>query len=95
MLLSEPRVRHDSPDTARDAAEAVSHTAARQETRIMERFAMFGAMTDDELAARSPQWHPPTIKTARSRLSKRGLLVDTGERRPSQRGRDQIVWALS
>ena len=95
QLFSEPAVRRTDPSTSRDAAAAVTPEAARQECRIMERFAMFGPMNDDELCARSPQWHPPTIKTARSRLSKRGFLVDTGERRPSNRGRDQIVWKLT
>jgi len=94
LLFAEPAARRTDPDTSRDAAEAVEPEAARQECRIMERFAMFGPMNDDELVARSPQWHGPTVKTARSRLSKRGFLVDSGERRPSVRGRDQIVWRL-
>jgi hypothetical protein len=51
-------------------------------------------MTDDEIAARLPTCYPPTVKSARSRLSGQGLLVDSGVRRPSVRGRDQIVWKL-
>lgn len=93
-LFAEPEARATDPATSHAAAEAVSHEASRQETRIMERFAMFGPMCDDELCARSPQWYPPTLKSARSRLSKRGFLVPTGETRKSIRGQDQQVWRL-
>lgn len=92
-LFSEPRHRATDPDTSREAAEAVSHSAARQETRIIERFAMFGPMTDEELVMRSPQWREDTLKSARSRLKKRGLLVADGKKKNS-RGRNQTIWRL-
>lgn len=94
-LLSEPRSRHDNPETSRDAARAVAQHAGALENLILQEFCLHDYMTDDELCAWLPSHHAPTVKTCRSRLSKRGLLVDTGERRPSLRRRDQIVWRLS
>lgn len=93
-LFAEPEARATDPPTSHAAAEAVSHEAGRQETRIMERFAMFGPMTDETLCMRSPQWYGPTIRTARSRLSKRGFLVPDGVEKNS-RGRDMTIWKLA
>lgn len=53
----------------------VDHEAARQETRVMERFAMFGPMSDELLVARSPQWNRAELIAARTRLAERGFLV--------------------
>jgi hypothetical protein len=89
-FFNEPRARRMDPDTSHAAAGSVE--AWVTEDRILRTFAIHGQLTDDELCEWLPLWHPPTVKTARSRLSKRGLLVDSGERRPSQRGRDMIVW---
>lgn len=88
-LAPHPRHRHTDPDTSRAAAA----NAENVEHLIRAIFQGGGNYTDDELAAALPDHHPPTVKTARSRLSGRGLLVDTGMRRPSQRGREMIVWA--
>ena len=52
-------------------------------------------MTDDELCDRLIGHYPPTVKTARSRLSKAGVLVDSGERRMSNHNRPSIVWRLA
>lgn len=93
-LFNEPKARRRDPATSRAAAMSVLPMVGSQENRVLERFAIHGPMTDDELVMRSPQWHGPTIKTCRSRLSKRGLLIDSGQRRPSLRGKDQIVWRL-
>lgn len=97
------RVRVSDPQTALDAARSI--TPGRTERLILDLFHRERcAMTDDEIAARLPQCHPPTVKTARSRLSATEdahgnpidpLLVDSGERRPSLRGRDQIAWRLA
>lgn len=91
-LFNEPKARRTDPATSHAAAEAVAD-AARQERRILERFAMFGPMTDEELVARSPQWREDTLKSARSRLKNRGLLIADGERINS-RNRRMTVWRL-
>jgi hypothetical protein len=77
--------------TALDAAKSI--TPGRTETLILDLFARERCgMTDDEIAARLAQCYSPTVKSARSRLSAQRLLVDSGVRRPSVRGRAQIVW---
>jgi predicted ArsR family transcriptional regulator len=55
---------------------------------------MVGPLTDEEIAARLPGLYEPTVRTARSRLSKRGLVVPTGETRRSARGREMHVWQV-
>lgn len=94
-----PRVRATDPCTSLDAA--LSLTPGNAEAQILEVFAkephpwFMGGFTDDELAYRLPLLHPPTVKAARSRLSGSGALRDSGERRPSLRGRQMIVWGLA
>lgn len=92
-LLSEPRARRRDPETSQAAAKSISHGAL--ERKILEAFHYYPNLSDDELCQvlRTSYW--PTVKTRRSALSKRGLLVDSGERRPSVRQRDQIVWTLA
>lgn len=82
-------VRWRDPDTSHAAALSVN--AAHVEGMILDVFSGL-ALTDDELCARLPHLHAPTVKTARSRLTHRAVLIDTGLRRPSNRGRAQIVW---
>lgn len=92
-LFAEPRARATDPETSHQAAASVE--AWVQDNALLKKFAIHGALTDDELSAVCPLWWPPTVKSARSRLKNLGLLVDSGERRPSQRGRNQIVWKLA
>ncbi len=90
------KVRHDSPQTSVDAARSIT---GRTEAAILAEFRMGrvegdDGCTDDELCARLPRIFPPTVKSARSRLSNKGFLVASGTTRPSSRGRDSIVWRL-
>jgi hypothetical protein len=86
--------RRTDPETSRDAAAVVSAGVEDAVLRVHQSTAYLVGFTDDELAAVLHRMHPPTVKTARSRLSRRGLLIDSGLRRPSNRGRDQIVWCI-
>lgn len=88
------KARRTDPDTSRDAAAAVTVTAAGLALEILEAFHVHGALTDDELCGLLAHRYAPTVKTARSRLSGLGDLVDTGWRRKSVRGRLMIVWCL-
>lgn len=91
------RYRRTDPATSAAAAAGIS---GRTEQMILmwfrdERWG--GGIADDELCELMNlvgRYHPPTVKSARSRLSRAGLLVDSGLRRPSNRGRQQIVWRL-
>jgi hypothetical protein len=87
---------------ARFGDPETSHDAARRITGRTERAILFfftngdgHALTDDELCRWLPDYWPPTLKAARSRLSKKGALVDSGKRRLSDRGFEQIVWRLA
>lgn len=87
------RVRRTDPQTSVDAARSI--TPGRTEKRILVQFRYASStFTDDELCDKV-LGYAPTIKSARSRLSNAGLLVDSGRRRKSNRGRDQIVWRLA
>lgn len=68
-------------------------TPGRTEKRILE---VMGdsAITDDEIVARMSDALPATVKTARSRLTKAGLLVAVGVR-DSARGRPMSVWKMA
>lgn len=89
--------RASDPQTSVDAAEAVdSHVGRGVEHAVYAAFTLRD-WTDEELAEYLTDVYGPTAKSARSRLSKwhKGrapLLKDSGVRRPSHRGRDQIVW---
>jgi len=96
-------VRRTDPETS--TAAAWSLTPGHTEAAVLDAFCGLRGVgyTDDELAAAlAPQHYGPTVKSARSRLShvdertqRPALLVDSGTRRPSVRGRDQIVWRLA
>lgn len=86
--------RSSDPDTSRAAAQWISK-GVENAVRGAFRRGPANGYTDDELCVRLYDLHAPTVKSARSRLSKRGLLVDSGERRLSDRGRAQIVWRLA
>jgi hypothetical protein len=88
--------RYGDPDTAHQAAR---HITGRTEHQILDVFDLAvltrrGGFTDDELCAALPRVYPPTVKSARSRLSRKGALVDSGGRRVSRRGVPMIVWVL-
>ena len=90
-----PRARATDTGTALSAARSI--TPGRTEQRILDAYRQVPrhGMTDDELAVALAPMYPATVKTARSRLLRAGLLRDSGKRRPSARGRDQIVWVLA
>lgn len=93
-----PRARRNDPSTSHAAAAGAEHAASGVESAIVDVFALAVAadgFTDDELCARLPDLYAPTVKTARSRLTKRHVLVAAGVTRPSARGREQLVWRLA
>jgi hypothetical protein len=86
----EPRARAVDPATSHAAAAQVTEPGWT-EFRILAAYDSYGPLTDDELCEALPEFYGPTLKTARSRLTKRGLLEANGTR-PSFRGRDMTVW---
>lgn len=89
----------DQPGRARATDPTTSVQAARKqsggiEDEVRRVFRQFRRLSDDALCRRLPLRHPPSVKSARSRLSGRGELVDTGTTAKSDRGVDQIVWTI-
>ena len=84
-------------DPSTSDAAAASITPGRTERVILAHFERCGMwLTDDELCRDLGNlYHGPTVRTARSRLSKAGVLVDSGKRGKSARGRQQIAWRLA
>lgn len=94
-FMAEPAVRRSDPETSRVAAAAVWPRSRELEADIVGYIRVNGGLTDDELASRFPDRHPPTVKTARSRLARRGEVVPSGRTRPSARGKAQTVWIVA
>lgn len=91
-LMNQPKARATDPVTSKAAAGQVRQGPT--ETAILTVLRMAGPLTDDELCHRLPGLYGPTVKTARSRLAKRGLLVPAGTRL-SMRQREMTVWQIA
>jgi hypothetical protein len=95
-LSPHPRHRHTDPDTSQAAAAAQRPSALEAEIiRVFHLHRPHVGLTDDQVCRLLPDRYAPTVKTARSRLTKAGVLVDSGQRQRSNRGRDMIVWRLT
>jgi hypothetical protein len=86
-----PLARASDPQTSHQAAASVRDGAVK---------AIRAAFTlrdwhDDALCDYLVTLHGPTVKSARSRLTKAGLLKDSGKRAMSHRGHEQIIWTLN
>lgn len=84
--------RRTDPDTSKAAAASVGNGL---EPKILEVLDRRGPSTADEIVQALLPAYPPSCKSAISRLKNAGLVEDSGERRPSNRGRLQCVWRLS
>ena len=88
--------RSDSPDTSVDAAHAVDSTRLEELVYTIVRSYAKGCTQDDVLARREVNGLPYSSVTARfSALLRKGLIEDTGERRPGRSGRSQRVLRAS
>ncbi len=103
LLPSRGLARHSDPETSQKAAQAISGategrilTAFRSQFKAYPSLGRDHGLTDDELCEwitpDAREW--PTIKTARSRLSRKQLLANSGQVRLSTRGFKQTVWIL-
>lgn len=86
-------VRATDPPTSKAAAR-VNRSGVTE--RILRVFSGGEQMHDDALCRRLPLDYPPTVKSARSRLSNAGVLVAVPDvYGKSDRGYDQQVWELA
>lgn len=91
------RARITDPFTSHKAAESVENVTKTQGFIVQ---ALKTPRTDEELIMKyrsyryAPQASDSGIRTRRAELVAMGWVVDTGQRRTTQSGRQSIVWGL-
>lgn len=98
-LTEEPKARRSDPETSHAAAASVTELNAKQKS-VLSLFQSFVAMHDEALIKlyRSTSAMPQSqsgLRTRRKELARRGMIVDSGARVPTQSGRQSIVWKLA
>lgn len=96
LAAFEGRVRGTDPDTSWSAAEFAESASARLKRALLvilgEGAATHGELHERYLAAGNKPYAPQRIRTATAELHRGGLVIDTGERRPTEYGRPSTVW---
>lgn len=88
-----PLFRRSDPDTSKAAGERAREFLGDHERRILEALAA-GPGTKDELAHRCGLSEQQVARRMAG-MKRRGLVVDTGERRASASGCAERVWRLA
>lgn len=99
-----PRARRSDPITSHEAAD--SNDVYPSQTYVFDLLWLLGPSTDHELVAAAEKdfkehpeqvaWTPQRLRSARSELAGRGLVVHPeGEYRPSPSGRRAQVWRVA
>jgi len=92
------RARRTDPITSHQAAASIDGERIRlSQHAVLRHFRRHGPMTDTELIEGYDGKIPQTdsgLRTRRSELVKKGLLVDTGRRELLETGRSSKVWGL-
>ena len=88
-----PASRRGAPETSRAAAASVAHVTGGRRLAVLEAIAAAGArgLTDDE-GEWAIGWNAQAWTPRRNELARLGLVVPTGERRPTASGRSATVW---
>lgn len=100
MPGGEAPTRSSDPSTSHAAARSVGDLRASQRA-VYEVLSGAGDLTDEELADVYPSvvpnlpQSPSGLRTRRSELHAAGLVIDSGERRPTDAGRMSIVWRIA
>ena len=87
--------RRNAPDTSREAAHAIE--VPRLEKVVLEaiRKTKRKGITQDELLAQLPHLSYSSVTARPAALRRKGLIVDSGERRTGRTGRAQRVLIAS
>jgi hypothetical protein len=88
------KVRHDHPDTSREAAERIAAAVRPMHQRVLDALKECGPRTDEQLMA-DTGLPPSTLRPRRVELVERGMVIDSGERGRTQAGRSAILWKLT
>lgn len=88
-------VRRDNPSTSVAAAHIIRPRVTKLQQRVLEAFAHYGPMTDEELERleQFSNYGPTTVKKRRTELYQSGHIVRRYTKRNS-RGVKMIVWDL-
>ncbi|MDA1054623.1 MAG: hypothetical protein O3C40_29685 [Planctomycetota bacterium] len=81
-------------ETSTQAAEAVKPHAGRLRDLVYSLVEARGGATDEEIA-RALELLSDTARARRCELRDAGYLVDSGDRRPTSRGRPAVVWKVT
>ena len=93
QTTTEAYAKRNDPDTAHRAAEYVREKLPQLEQVVLSAFRQAGenGLTGDELS-RATGIFRHTCCPRVAPLCRKGLLVDSGERRPGETNRKQVVW---
>lgn len=92
-----PPARHNAPaGTSKVAAQRIAGHAAKQRADVLAVIVKAGALgaTDAEIEA-ATGLRAQSVSPRRGELVKLGLVIDSGERRPTPRGRPAAVWVAA
>lgn len=93
--------RTTDPETSHAAALSLGGDNIRQSQReILDALTELGPMTDRTILALftvggRPLRSPSGLRTRRSELVDKGLVVDSGRRNTAPSGRQEVVWAAA
>lgn len=97
------KARKTDPKTSHAAADSVRNITATHE-RILDILREYGPMNDEQIAdiceyqvqkADMPHVSESGLRSRRSELVARGLVVDSGDRVKMRSGRNSIVWKVA
>ncbi len=88
-----PAARGTKP-TSRSAAEKIGPHVDEASKRVLGAINHAGGATCDEIEIRIGMIHQ-SVSARISGLAAAGLIRDSGEKRPTQRGRGAIVWTVT
>lgn len=83
--------RNNASDTSREAAESID--VSRLEKLVLAEVKRAGkkGITQSELLAKFPHLSYSSVTARPSALKRKGLIADSGKRRPGPTGRNQMV----
>lgn len=94
-LATTAHARTTDPATSHRAAASLTNLRPAQE-EVLALFRKYGPMIDEEMLSRAGDEQvkqtPSGLRTRRSELVEAGLMVDSGEQRPTPSGHNAIVW---
>jgi hypothetical protein len=89
-------IRHNAPDTSRQAAEAVLPRSGTKRVSIYEAIEKAGSqgLCDHEIEYLL-NMRIPSVTSIRNSLMRDGLIEDSGNRRKTPSGNSAIVWRIT